>query len=300
MTSQPEYSRVTRAAPSGDVDVFRVLTWHADVASDVALVIHHGIGEHAGRYQALVDGLRPRPTVAFDLRGHGHSSGRRGDADGLDGLADDFLGLFPELLAKVGATRAVVVGHSMGGAVVARILTHRAPPPSWAGVVLSAPALAVRRTPSMAVKERLGRAAKRLWPRLTLPTGLDASGISSDPAEVRRYADDPLNHDRISLRLADSLLRQGPDAVGRAERVELPLLVVHGEADPIIPLAGSRDFARGARGKLVTFPNGRHECHHEVPVVRFSLFQAVNRFVDAVVDAQVGHEAHDHDCRSHA
>ncbi len=257
--------------PSGMV--FRVLSYGEDEPppSDTLLLVHHGLGEHAGRYVDWIRDLRlPVRAMGFDARGHGHSGGARGDADGLDQLVDDLDALIPRFLDASGATRIVFYAHSMGGAVVARYLTHRIPHEAVAGVLFSAPAVAVERSLEMAVKERVGRILKRFFPELAMGSGLATQGISSDPAQVRVYEEDPLIHDRITLRLGDSLLSEGPAAVGEAGKAKVPAFVIHGEDDPIIPLHGSRDLVSGWGGEadLRTFPGGRHELHHEQPAIR--------------------------------
>ncbi len=256
--------------PSGMV--FRVVTYgcSAPPEADTLLLVHHGIGEHAGRYTTWIHDLDlPVPAMGFDARGHGHSAGVKGDADGLDQLVDDLHGLIPRFLEASGTQRVVLYAHSMGGAVVARYLTSGTVHDAVAGVMFSAPAVAVQRTVEMAIKERLGRIAKRLLPELVISSGLDAKGISSDPAQVQAYRDDPLVHDKVSLRLADSLLSEAPEAIDAAGRATVPAWILHGEDDPLIPLAGSRALAAGwGGGATLRTSAGRHELHHERAVLR--------------------------------
>ena len=50
----------------------------------------------------------------------------------------------------------------------------------------------------------------------------------------------------------------------RLERLHLPSLVIHGEADPLIPLAGGVDTARALHARLVTIPGMGHELPPQV------------------------------------
>jgi len=270
LPSPPDLTADRWTLPSGQV--FRVVTYgRTPPSSDTLLLVHHGIGEHAGRYTQWFHDLDlPVPVMGFDVRGHGHSAGVRGDADGLDQMVDDVEALLPRFLESSGAKRVVLYAHSMGGAVIARMLTHRPTPDAVVGVLFSAPAVAVERSLEMAIKERFGRIAKRFAPELVIPSGLDADGISSDPEQVQRYLDDPLVHDLVSLRLADSLLSEGPEAVDAAGNATVPAWILHGEDDPLIPLRGSQALAAGwgAGATLRTFAGGRHELHHERPAIR--------------------------------
>jgi alpha-beta hydrolase superfamily lysophospholipase len=63
------------------------------------------------------------------------------------------------------------------------------------------------------------------------------------------------------------MYRAGRVALGRAAELTVPSLVVHGEADPIVPLSSTRDLfaAMAAPDKeLVVLPGFRHEPHQEL------------------------------------
>ncbi|KAJ2008440.1 Protein phosphatase methylesterase 1 [Coemansia thaxteri] len=92
-------------------------------------VFHHGAG-HSGLSFALaakhIFSSIPRgPTVvALDARGHGCTAGENQGDLSLERMVDDFVGVIQELFPN--NSRAVVlVGHSMGGAVVAHAAESR-------------------------------------------------------------------------------------------------------------------------------------------------------------------------------
>jgi len=285
LAGAPEASRIT--ARSGDV--FRVLTWPAEPQLPVVLV-QHGLGEHGGRYQALADGVAGcARVVSFDSRGHGHSAGVQGDAEGIDQLADDLEVVLDHVRSTLQPRALVLYGHSMGGSVVARLLTRGAAPDGVAAAVLSAPAVAVSGTLAMKVKVRVGRVLQRIVPELVIGNSLPLAGISSDAAERARYRDDPLVHDRVSLRLGGSIIDMGPVIRAAAGAAQRPVLLVHGEDDPIIPVSGTRELYERwghADKRLVLVAGGRHEVHHEVPAVRGQLFHHLKAFLaDVAADA---------------
>jgi alpha-beta hydrolase superfamily lysophospholipase len=110
------------------------------------------------------------------------------------------------------------------------------------------------------------RALSILAPTLRVPTGLPATGLSRDPAVVRAYESDPLISTRGSARLLAELLTAAGRAVEAAPRVEVPLLLVHGEADPLCDVAGSRRFHAAMKpglGELRTYPGLLHEVLNE-------------------------------------
>ncbi|MCB9695359.1 MAG: lysophospholipase [Alphaproteobacteria bacterium] len=262
--------------------------WPGETPARTALVIHHGLGEHGGRYETFARRLEGLPVDVwtYDARGHGESGGKRGHAMGLRQLASDFHHLLPRLRERAGAERVVVLGHSMGAATVATWATdpELPGPPDWVrAILLSAAPVSVPRTLEVRVKEALARVLARIRPSFTMGSGLSAEGISSDASEVRRYEDDPLVHDRISAALGLSVLRDAPRVVERADRIRLPTVMWHGTEDPIAAIVGSRDLFRsvGADDKLLhEFAGYRHECHHETPERVTAMFELVRDWLE--------------------
>ena len=263
---------------------FRVVTWKKEGA-DAVLVIHHGLGEHAGRYQAFADGLADRnlSIVSFDARGHGESVGRKGDGGTFSTLADDFIAIFPHLVESTGGTKVALMGHSMGGALAAYTLTTRGVFDERIDAFLaSAPAVQVTLRGVAKMKASVGRLLNKINPSMTLANTIDPSVISSDASEVRRYIEDPLVHDQISARLAMSLLDDAPKALDAAGKIGLPTLLWHGQEDRLVDIDGTRALAKkiGATDKtLHEFPNMRHETHHETLEARQKVFDVVGEWL---------------------
>ncbi|MHA1928924.1 MAG: alpha/beta fold hydrolase [Candidatus Thorarchaeota archaeon] len=83
-------------------------------ASDVAVLILHGITAHSGPYAFLGKPLSENgfPTFGLDIRGHGLSDGQRGDYPSKERFAKDLcetISFLRETYPKV-----VLLGHSMG------------------------------------------------------------------------------------------------------------------------------------------------------------------------------------------
>lgn len=234
--------------------------WEPDGRPCAAGVLVHGLGEHGGRY-AHVGERFARASLglySFDLRGHGLSSGRRGDTR-FEPTLDDVDRRLADA-ADAGAP-TFLYGHSLGALLV---LTHlvRRRPPVFAAVV-SAPPLrnALREQRAKVV---LSRVLGRLLPGLALRTGLDPEDLSRDPAVVEAYRRDPLVHGRATLGLAnDAIAATAELDTGASPHV--PLLVVHGGADAIAYARGSRELCRRLDGRATLREYGGllHEPHNE-------------------------------------
>lgn len=91
---------------------------HATIGAGPPLVLVHGITESRASWGALTDAFAAAgyAVTALDLRGHGASS-RTAPYD-LATMAADLGAVLADVLGEVGTAEALLVGHSLGGAVV--------------------------------------------------------------------------------------------------------------------------------------------------------------------------------------
>jgi acylglycerol lipase len=142
-----------------------------------------------------------------------------------------------------------VLGHSMGGNLaMGHVLDHQ---DGVRGLALSGAALAVTPDVSPALQKVAGVLAK-VAPG-PAPSGLDANGVSRDPAVVQAYLSDPLVYSgKVSAGLAGALFGAIDRFPARFAELRLPLLIMHGTADRLVPVSGSRALEAGATNAAVT------------------------------------------------
>ena len=234
------------------------------------IVIVHGLGEHIGRYAHVAARLNAGrwSVVGYDQRGHGASPGERGRIAADDDLLADLAAVVDTVRAEAGGP-LVLLGHSLGGLVVARFVAaalESARPP-WQrdvdALVLSSPALDIGMT---GARRALLATLEKVTPNLGIGNGLDATGISRDPAIVAAYRADPLVHDRIAPRLIRFLADAGPTVRALAPRWQVPTLLLYAGSDRCVAPSGSRAFAHDAVPAIVArreFPALFHEIFNE-------------------------------------
>jgi alpha-beta hydrolase superfamily lysophospholipase len=229
------------------------------------LLLVHGFAEHSGRYEHVASWFAARGCAvhAYDHQGHGRSQGRRGHVRRFSDFLDDLEAMLAAVRSEHPGLRPLLVGHSMGGLILTAFLCERAP--DVVAAVTSGAALAIS---DELPRGRMlaARVLRRIVPRLAVSAGLDPQGISRDPEVVRAYVEDPLVFRHMTTSLAAELM----DAVERtsqsAARVRTPLLMLHGEDDPLCPVSGSRRFYEGLSVEpraLRTYPGLRHEIFIE-------------------------------------
>ena len=239
--------------------------WLPDGAPRAVVCIVHGIGEHSGRYGNVVDVLVPAGFAVYgmDNRGHGKSQGTRGGLPTWRALHEDVRGFLSHAQAQHPGLPLFLMGHSLGGLIVLGYALRN--PEGLQGVVASAPALQSKGISPFLMA--LARVLSRLTPNITMKTGLDASGISRDQAVVQAYLNDPLVHDLATPRMATESEQEMAWVNERAGEWHLPLLMLHGEADRLVPVEGTREFFAQVPVEdktLHVYPNGYHESHNDL------------------------------------
>jgi alpha-beta hydrolase superfamily lysophospholipase len=234
-------------------------------APRLVLAIAHGFAEHSGRYDHVGAWFSTRDFAvhAYDQRGHGRSDGARGHVESFGHLLDDLESFLDVVRREHPELPVVLLGHSMGGLVTASLLAERKP--DLLGAIVIGPPLELGSGVSR-MRLRMARTLRRIAPLMRLRAGVDAGDLSRDPEVVKAYEGDPLVLQRASASLAAELL----DAVVRTGqvgmRVQIPTLLMHGEADRICPPRGTRNFHAQLRGpghRLRLYPKLRHEILNE-------------------------------------
>lgn len=244
------------------------------------VLLVHGLGEHAGRYEVLASHLNAWGFAVrgYDQYGHGDSGGPRGGLPSDTRLLDDLADIVDSTRVRMpSGTPLILLGHSLGGLVAARFVSMTLRPVD--ALVLSSPAL----DPGLsAIQKWLVAVLPKIAPNLRVGNGLDASLISHDPAVVAAYRADPLVHDRISGRLARFIADAGPATVALASAWQVPTLLLYAGADKLVNPAGSREFAAMAPQAVVTarcFDELYHEIFNELQPE--PVFAALRQWLDA-------------------
>jgi pyruvate dehydrogenase E2 component (dihydrolipoamide acetyltransferase) len=235
----------------------------AGTAGDVVVMVH-GYGGDRNSWLFLQSPLAARYRVyALDLPGHGTSSKDVGDGR-VDLLADAVLGV----LDAVGAGRAHLVGHSLGGAVVLAAAARA--PERVASVTLFAPAGFGRSINADYVR---GFAAAQTRRELKPLVG---QLFADERLVTRQVVDDLLAYKRLDgvdaalAALADALLDGDEQRIDSAAWLgalgeTVPVTVVWGSADSIIPPEQAASVA-AAPGTVVRVIDGAgHMPHMERP-----------------------------------
>jgi pimeloyl-ACP methyl ester carboxylesterase len=259
-----------------------------DLGEGPPVLLLHGMGATKLSWMPLLAPLAERyRVIAPDLPGHGESAKPRASYG-----PRFYASVVRRLLDESGATRAALIGNSLGGRIALEVAARN--PGRVRALALLAPAVAGLPFPSYArllrlVPTELGAIPLPMRRRLfhlgikqlfahpeRLPRGAYVAAIDEF---IRVY-----RSGRARMALLASmrgLVRDRPDLFwGMVRRVSVPTLVVQGELDRLVPARLGRVLASTMpRAELALLPGVGHVPQFEVPDVTAGV---VRTFLDEV------------------
>ena len=231
-----------------EVDGIRVRHARRGPETGTPVVFLHGFGGDLGNWLFNLDAVAEvAPVIALDLPGHGQSDPRLPGTT-LAALA----GFVARFLDAVGVQRAHLVGHSMGGAIAAQ-LAHDAPGRVASLTLVNSAGLGPEIDAGY-IEGFVGAATRRELKPVV-------EQLFADPKLVTRaLLDDLLKYKRLDgvpellQALSGSLFAGGRQADQPARALAgggVPVLVVWGEADRIIPARHAEAAPAGAKVKVL-------------------------------------------------
>jgi len=248
-----------------------------DAGRGVPVVFLHGLGAsmYAWRKNLAAVAAAGFRVIAFDNRGFGLSDK---PAAPYDNAA--YARLAIALMDSLRLTDAVLVGHSMGGAIAAQVAIEY--PRRVRGLVLVGSAGLGARDPLLFRMARwpvLGRVVlafrgRGFTARLLRSTYFDPVRVTA--ADVDQYYA-PVAQPQYGRALMGVLRQFRFDALqGRLDRIAAPTLVLWGEEDRWVPLGLGRALAAGiTRSAFLSVARAGHSVQEEAPdevnhlVIRF-------------------------------
>ena len=252
-----------------------VRTWGSP--DDPAVVLVHGLGLSARSFGEVPERLAEQHrVVAYDLRGHGDSSGAAGGDYSLEAHAGDLVAVLRETVPEGGG--AVVVGNSLGGGIV--LAAARDWDPSRvSGVVFAGSGgsgVTVPGLPARGVPDAVSALVMKGWLQVLRVTSLAAKDVrhvrpladwlvrraafhsDSPDAAVTRVREDFFATRRQAL-ARTTLASVSHNGVRLASHLEVPVLVLHGDRDPEVPTEEVHRLVEALPdAQLVTLPGAGH------------------------------------------
>ncbi|MDI6770544.1 MAG: alpha/beta hydrolase [Anaerolineales bacterium] len=229
-----------------------------DVRRPPVILIHGAGGNHL-YWPPEVRRLAPYRIFALDLPGHGKSSGV-----GLQSI-NDYVRSVVNFMDAVGLWRAVIVGHSMGGAIALTLALDHADQVGAAqrvaGLGLIGTGARLRVFPAM-----LSNTANPATFSLAVQTINEwAFGPQADP-HLKALAAKRMAETRPAVLHGDLLACDAFDVMDRLSEIRVPTLIICGTEDKLTPLTYSKTLASQIPGAaLQTVDSAGHMVMLEEP-----------------------------------
>ncbi|WP_133862573.1 MULTISPECIES: alpha/beta hydrolase [Pseudomonas] len=234
-----------------------------------SLLLLHGYYDHMGLYGHVVDWALSRQwaVLAFDLPGHGLSSGARASIN-------DFAEYQTALTALVAEARRLdlprpwhLLGQSTGGAILLDYLLRGEPAPELGETILLAPLVRPHAWRQGLWTYRLVKPFARALPRRF-------SVNSGDPAFLDFLQQDSLQPRELPAQWVGALARWIPQ-LERAPASNRSLLVIQGEQDFTVDWRHNLGVleAKFARPEVLRLPEARHHLVNETEALRQRYFR---------------------------
>lgn len=279
---------------SDNTNIF-VYKWSPDGQAKAAILIAHGMAEHAARYERFAAVLTKAGYVVYaeDHRGHGKTAptqndlGYYCDKDGFTRIITDMHELQAIVQKENPNKKVFLFGHSMGSFIAQGFISLYGN--ELAGCILSGTAGKSSTTGVGKILAGIGCLVKGRRARAPLlnqmsfgsfndafkPNRTDFDWLSRDEAEVDKYINDPfcgfICTDGMFYDLSKGLLWLHKESTMKAIPQALPLYMFAGEKDPVGAANGSFTWLANEYKKLgikdfesKLYKDGRHELLNDL------------------------------------
>lgn len=257
---------ITEERPINISDNQQIITrwWLPESKLAGMLLVVHGLGEHSGRYATHFSDFYTGHNfgvAAFDLPGHGKSTGKRGHIENPIWLLETIDRLIQMIEDRFPDLAIFLYGHSFGGEIALWYSLVRKPAVN--GVILSAPLIGPK-DPVPLPKLILAKTMDKIMPSFSMDNGLRTELLSRDPEIVHQYRTDPLVHKKVSARTGMVIINRGKWISEHIHENRQNMLLMVGEMEAIVNMDAIHLLAHKEPNiHLKIWPGLYHELHNE-------------------------------------
>ncbi len=233
--------------------------WITDKNPKAVITLLHNHGEHSSRYEEFAQTITASEyaVVSADIRGHGRSGGKRGYSSSYRKLIKDLKALITKSVNLFPDIPQVLLGTGLGGNIAIYYLSNNIT--NISGLIVTAPWLNIEQNFPKG-KMLIGNLIRYIFPGMIIETGFTPEDILKGREATDKYKNDPFIHDKISLRLFYEMIFAGQRSARSIYKINMPILVMHGDNDKIVSLKDSKNFILNASGKTA-FKVWNGYCH---------------------------------------
>ena len=268
---------------AGDKTELFFQEWRAPQENGVVLITH-GLAEHSECYDHVAKAITEMgwSVMAWELRGHGRSEGKRGYV----GQFSDYISDHKQMIEianreKSEGTPLVLLGHSMGG-LITLLTSLQLPKGSFQGLALSSPALGYAIDVPM-WKDKFARLATKYFPTVTLHNELDYENLTHDSEFLESFPKDTLRHDKISPNNYLGMIEGFDEVFGKKDQISGPIFFQIAGHDKVVDSLKSKQLYEElqiSEKRLEIYADSYHEIYNDFE--RETCFKDLKNFLGSI------------------
>jgi acylglycerol lipase len=249
--------KATEESIQGGAGNLFVRAWRPSAEPRTVIVICHGFNAHSGMYAWCGEQFAQKgmAVYALDLSGRGKSDGERFYVERFEDYVDDLDKLIEFAKSRELGLPIILLGHSAGGVTAClHALEHQH---ELAGLICEDFAFEV---PAPNIALALLKGISYFAPHARA-LALKNADFSRDPRVVKSMNEDPLiAHESEPFATMAAIVRANERLKTAFPRITLPVLIIHGSADKVARLSGSRRFYEhtGSKDRTIKVYEGRY------------------------------------------
>ncbi|PKM95067.1 MAG: hypothetical protein CVU84_07020 [Firmicutes bacterium HGW-Firmicutes-1] len=237
------------------------------------IIIIHGVCEHQGRYNYVVDKLNDKNynVYRFDYRGHGKSDGKKAHIDDFNDVIDDTDAMVNIVKADEKNTKIFILGHSFGGFIaVAYGIKHKG---KVDGFIVSSPTA----SDEAGILELFRKGTDK---NEYVPNNL-ANLLCSDKKVCKEYMEDVMVHKEMTIGFVQEMIKGTKWIKRNISKFNYPVVLIHGKNDQIISYLDTEylfEQMASKDKKLKIYQGMQHELLNEV--IKDRVMEDLTQWID--------------------
>ncbi|WP_217077048.1 alpha/beta fold hydrolase [Klebsiella sp. PL-2018] len=250
------YEQLNASLPSSDYtseslsNELNIRLFDSKTSADEILIVYHGGGVNSDAgYDILARQLSqalPACVYLVDIRGHGRSTGHRGDVSSPEQIWQDVDIVIDYARASFANARIHLLGHSSGGGMLINYFTQHSSPRGIESLILLSPAPGPFSPPNLNRNFSVPFASVNRWPFII--NALSAGLFCGHSTGVRLHFPQELIKSRpdfvqcYSVNMANALTPRNP--LKQLKRISVPVAIMLAEHDELFDANRMDEFFR--------------------------------------------------------
>lgn len=221
-----------------------------------AILLIHGFSEHGGKYVDFIKNLNEQgfSVFAMDLRGHGRTTGKKGDMQNIEKVISDVECVMKYIKSEHSFDEIGIFGHSTGGLVASIYTSLNNENVNF--LILSSPAIYCPKQ-----YRKINIIPYNLINFIYLKKN---NGVSKELSEF--YKNDIYSLQKFSIRTIGVIFKEGIRMLNKVLNINCPALLVCGRKDEIFKESNKFEmfFTKftNKNSKIIIYDDAKHRIVH--------------------------------------